>query len=468
MSNKFPNILFFGIDTLRRHHMCHYGYNRLTTPHISKYAQGGVTFDNCFSPHIPTSSGYANMLTGRDCFGTDVVALRHKGNLAEGVPVLAEILRQHGYTSTSVGFEHNVSAVGFDNYLHFAGWGPDHEDGRAHKAMNLNEVAIPEMDRLQATGKPWLLFLRHMDPHAPYLAPEPFQSMFLQGDYNDPKDKRMKTLFKFKPFGSFHKSWVPKGTTSPEYLVAQYDAAVAYMDTCIQQMLQKLNQMGLEEETIVIFTSDHGEHMYEHDCNFDHHGMYEGTLCIPLIIRWKGKLPEGKRYADYCQLKDIVPTLLDMADIKPFYKRKKLTFEGRSLLPLTKGEYRKPEPEFYITEATWMRKHGWRTPEWKLIVALEPDFHFKPEVELYNLITDPKELDNVADKNPEVVEMLKKRMQSFIEKREKETGRTNPMYTNLSWHGYGDDPFKTSQEAYDTLFIGGIEHAISLQEKKKR
>ena len=75
MSKKLPNLLFFGIDSLRRDHMSHYGYPRLTTPHISKYAEGGVTFEECFSPHIPTTPGYANMMTGRDCFGTDVVAL---------------------------------------------------------------------------------------------------------------------------------------------------------------------------------------------------------------------------------------------------------------------------------------------------------------------------------------------------------------------------------------------------------
>jgi hypothetical protein len=88
-------------------------------------------------------------------------------------------------------------------------------------------------------------------------------------------------------------------------------------------------------------------------------------------------------------------------------------------------------------------------------------------VELYNLVTDPKESDNVAESNPEIVEALKKRMYAFIEKREKETGRANPMYTNLYWHDHGCGPFKTSQQAYDTLYIGGIEQAIKLQEKKR-
>ena len=61
------------------------------------------------------------------------------------------------------------------------------------------------------------------------------------------------------------------------------------------------------------------------------------------------------------------------------------------------------ESEFYITECTWMRKHGWRTPQWKLIVALEPDFHFKPAVELYNLVEDPDENNNLAESEPDVV-----------------------------------------------------------------
>ncbi|MBQ3222013.1 MAG: sulfatase [Clostridia bacterium] len=454
--SKKPNLLFFGIDSLRRDHMSHYGYSRNTTPHMAAYAKQGITFEHMFSAHIPTTPGYASMLTGRDCFGTDVVALAQK-EIIEGVPVLAEILRDQGYNTTCVGFEGNAAGRGYDKYISFPGWGPDHDDGRAHKAQNLNDVVLPELDRLAADDKPFFLFMRHMDPHSPYLPPVPFQDMFFQGDAFDPEDKRMQKVYDFKPFGDYIGSWVPKGCTNPDYVIAQYDAAVAYMDTCIQQVIEKMKALGIEEDTIVVFVSDHGETLYDHDCYFDHHGMYDPTLVVPFMIVWKNHLPEGVRIGDYCQLKDVTPTLLDVMGIET-----DLSMEGVSLMKCVRGEERAEEQEFYITECTWMRKHGWRTPEWKLIVSLEPDFHFKPMVELYNLIEDPEEYNNLAEPRPEIVEMLKARMEAWIAKRTGETGREAPIMNNFLMN---DRPFTSSQEAYESKYIGGIEDAVKLQKK---
>jgi len=371
--------------------------------------------------------------------------------------MLSEILKEHGYETTCVGFRGNASGRGYDNYIDFPGWGPDSPDGRAHKAEALNEVAIPELERLAKGDKPFYLFLRHMDPHSPYLPPAPFMNMFFQGDPCDPADDRMQKVYDFKPFGDYIKSWVPEGCTNPDYVIAQYDSAIAYMDSCIQVILEKLKTLGIEDDTIVVFASDHGETLYDHDCFFDHHGMYDCTLVVPLIIRWKNHLPEGVRIADYCQLKDVTPTLLDIMGIDNGVK-----FDGRSLMPLVRGEEREPESEMYITECTWMRKHGWRTPEWKLMVALEPDFHFKPEIELYNLVKDPEENHNVAEENPDIVACLKGRMDAFIKKREEETGRPAPIYTNFL---RPEGPFKTSQEAYEGKYIGGIADAVKLQKK---
>ena len=102
---KKPNILLIAIDSIRADHMSCYGYGLNTTPHIDRFAEGGTLFENTFSPHIPTTPAYASMLTGRDCFGTQVVALRHQGPLRAEAPTAAEIFRGYGYNTTSVGFK---------------------------------------------------------------------------------------------------------------------------------------------------------------------------------------------------------------------------------------------------------------------------------------------------------------------------------------------------------------------------
>ena len=256
-------------------------------------------------------------------------------------------------------------------------------------------MALPELKRLAGGKKPFFLFLRHMDPHSPYLPPRPFERIFYDGNEFDKRNHSLDPVMKFKPFCDFFASWFPPGCTDKDYIIAQYDGALAYMDACIANIFATLKTLGLEEDTLVVIDSDHGETLYDHDCFFDHHGLYDCTLHIPLVFVLPGKVPAGQRFADYCQMKDIMPTILDlMGDQDADQVRRPQP--GRRCW---RASARAPEPEFYITECTWMRKHGWRTPEWKLIHALEPDFHFKPEVELYNLIADPQENQNLAERS---------------------------------------------------------------------
>ncbi len=462
MAKRKRNLILFGIDSLWADRMSCYGYDRLTTPNIDRLASQGVLFENTYSAHIPTTSAYASMLTGMDCFSTEVVALRHQGGLTKKVKTLPEILRKEGYNTTCVGFTGNPSSRGFNRYDNYAAGG-SWDQRPLRKAELRNDIPIPEMERLSRSKKPFCLFLRHMDPHAPYLPPAPYDTMFYGGGPCAKGNKSMDPGKAFKPFRDFHLSWMPPGITDTEYVNAQYDGEVAYMDACIQVILTKLEALGLAADTIVALNGDHGETLDEHDCYYDHHGLYECTLHVPLILRLPGVLPEGVRVSGYNQHKDLVPTLLQLMGIKPGIK-----LDGHSLMPMIKGQRASHESGIYITEATWMRKHGWRTPEWKLIVALEPDFHFKPEVELYNLIEDPGETKNLANKEKGIVATLRKQMEDWIAKREKETGNTNPMYTNGDWHGIqGHGPFKSSQEAYDSVHIGSAERAKQLQEGKK-
>ncbi len=457
--NRRPNILLVAVDSLRRDRMSCYGYHRLTTPHIDRFAEEATVYEETISAHIPTTSAYASMLTGRDCFGTEVVALRHRGGLTKKVKTLPEILRKEGFNTSCIGFTGNPSSRGFSRYLEYDAWG-SWEKRPLTKAQNLNDLFHPELKRLNRSSKPWFMMLRHMDPHAPYMPPPPFDRMFYQGNECDRKNKPMKPVKDFKPFRDFHLSWLPPGITDRHFVDAQYDGEIAYMDSCIAAIFDDLESHGILEDTIVILNGDHGETLYEHECWYDHHGLYEPTLVVPLMIRYPPKLPTGVTINGLNQHKDLVPTILELAGIKTDLK-----FDGGSLVRLVEGRSASFESEIYITECTWMRKHGWRTPEWKLIVALEPDFHFKPPVELYNLIQDPLELDNRARKEPGIVEHLNSRMDVHIRRREKETGTRNPIFEQPHWHGYKDAKpyFESSDEAYNTFYIGDASTAKRLQ-----
>jgi len=450
---KHPNLLLIALDSLRADHMSLYGYHRLTTPHIDRFGAEGTVFEAAFSPHIPTTPAFAGMLTGRDCFGTGIVSLRHKGPMAAGVPTLANLLRAEGYETACVGFKPAEPGVpGFDRYLDYVAWGT-WASGRCRKAENLADVALPELRRLAGCRKPFFMLLRYMDPHAPYLPPAPFERMFYGGDECDPSNKSMQPVYAFRPMRDFQTSWMPPGLTDKDYVIAQYDGAVAYMDACIRALLTEASALGLDENTLIVLTADHGETLYEHDCHFDHHGLYECTLRVPLIFRMAGTLPAGRRVGGTALLQDVAPTVLDLLGVEA-----QTPLDGRSLADAACGGQAVPRSGVYVTEATWMRKHGWRTAEWKLIHALEPDFHFKPEVELYNLIEDPEENVNLAAARPDVVELLEGRMNAWIAMREEESGRRNPMFTETRWHGCPgvDGPFTSSQQAYETLHIGPV------------
>ncbi len=169
--------------------------------------------------------------------------------------------------------------------------------------------------------------------------------------------------------------------------------------------------------------------------------------------------PIGNRHADcYREMEGA-----ELAGIKS-----KVKFDGESLMRLVRGKKKTLGDALYITECTWMRKHGLRTPRWKLIVALEPDFHFKPPVELYDLKRDPDENTDLAEAKPDVVAKLRKQMEAHIAKRTKATGLDNPMYHQDGWHGHeGIGYFESSRQAYDTLHIGDAGAARRLQAGNK-
>ena len=462
-SSAKPNIVVLGIDSLRADHLSCYGYDRLTSPHLDRFASQGVLFENTFSPHIPTTSAYCMMLTGMDIFTSQLVAHRPKGPLRPEVKTLPEILREHGYNTVSVGFSGRASSRGFDEYLNFTQMG-SWSQGRVPKAQRLNELALPALDRLVAADRPFFLFLRHMEPHSPYLPPQPFERIFYHGNECDAVNRSMDPVLAFEPFKHTLIDMLPPGISDRKYVNAQYDGAIAYLDASIQSIFTALESHGLFDETIVAINGDHGEELDEHGYWYDHHGLYDNILHVPLMMRYPPKLPSGTRVAGYNQHKDLVPTILELAEIDAG-----IDFDGRSLLPMIEGEVPSHASEFYITECAWMRKHGWRTPQWKLIRALEPDFHFMPPVELYNLIEDPEESCNLAEELPEVVAALTARLDEWVSKREAEAGLPNPIHHQPGWHAIeGIDYFTSSQQAYDNLRIGRPSQEALQRERRQK
>lgn len=422
MTKDEMNLVVFGIDSLRADHMSCYGYHRLTTPHIDRVATEGVLFENAYSPYIPTTPGYTTMLTGMDVMTHQKVSLSPKGPIDPEIQLLPEILHRKGYVSACVGFDPSFYR-GFDKYDNYEAW-LSWESAPGHKAEFLNQKALPLLNWM-AKEQPFFLFLRHMDPHAPYLPPPPFPRLFYEGDWKDPSKHSIDPVFAFKPFADFFRSWMPAGITDIDYVVALYDASLAYMDTCIQHILTRLEELDLMDETLVVFTADHGETLTEHECYFDHHGLYECTIHVPLIYRCPNKLPRGRRAKAFVLQQDLTPTILELLGYSEISRELKM--DGKSSLPLIHNRNVSNHSEFYITECTWMRKRGWRTAEWKLIEALEPDFHNKPPLELYNLIDDPLENQNLAETEPEMVDTLKGRMTSWIERRMSETRKQDPI-----------------------------------------
>ena len=174
----------------------------------------------------------------------------------------------------------------------------------------------------------------------------------------------------------------------------------------------------VQDETLVILTADHGEILNEQLGYYDHHGLYEGNVHVPLIMSWPGKLPRGRRVPGFVQNLDLAPTILDLAGVLD-----RDSMEGLSLVPTIFGIRDANYEELYFSEATWEVKRAIRTARWKLIDSIEPDPHGRPMQELFDLEADPGEQHNIAEEHPDQVRLLAGRLHSWVERRLAETGR---------------------------------------------
>ncbi len=415
------NILLIAIDTLRADHLSCYGHFRLTSPHIDALAARGVRFAQHISPHIPTHPGYTTIFTGRDAFAHQIVAQGGKIELSDTIRTLPEILQKAGYFTAAADNLGRWFQRGFDLY---EGYQWEQEPTKPwRKAEAVNATAQRVLKNCMEQDKPWLCFLHYWDPHTPYLPPPPFDRMFYSGDEKSPAhSSAYEMMHNYPAFMYYFQEWMP-GLTDIEFPKAQYDAEIAYVDTALQHIFSFLAYSRANEDTLMIITADHGEELDEHQMYFDHHGLYETNLHVPLIM-WHPEYFQGGCVRDeLTSHMDLAPTILELIGRRDLAEEEHM--QGRSLLqPLPPEDER--EGGFYITECAWMKKRGFRTPRYKYIESLYDELHKRPPFELYDLQADPQEQHNLAEAEPQLLAYFQQRMQAFLEKRAAETGLPDP------------------------------------------
>ena len=218
----------------------------------------------------------------------------------------------------------------------------------------------------------------------------------------------------------------PQPLRDAEYIVAMYDGEIRYADDGAGELLDALERSGVADDTLVVVFSDHGENMYRHDVFFDHHGLYEGALHCPLIVRWPGRAPAGKRVPHLVQHVDLAPTILSACGVDA-----PAAMEGISALPLATGESQAPLHRRLIAmECSWQAKWALRSDDYKFILSREQgrDLHGKPPRELYHLPTDPCELVNLAGERPQVAAALETELEEWIARMMEKNGlRQDPL-----------------------------------------
>jgi arylsulfatase A-like enzyme len=272
--------------------------------------------------------------------------------------------------------------------------------------------------------EPFFLFLHYWDPHYPFTPPPGYRQLFYNG--KNPVDPDIHVLDKWwdYPFGSIARdTWLrtPDGPiTDPEYVTALYDQEIRYLDDHLPKLLGTLDALGLTENTLVILVADHGESMTEHGIFYEHHGLYDCVLHIPMIARLPGRIKEGVRLNQTLVMEDLAPTILEAAGLSVPKE-----MDGRSFWPLLTGESRDGGHDRVVSlESSWQSKWSLRTKGYKFILSRVPDFYGNPLRELYNLSHDPQEEVNIAEKEPQIVHELENELEGWIADRLKAQGQT--------------------------------------------
>lgn len=400
-SEERPNIVLFHCHDLGQHLGC-YGVPTVNTPAVDEFARQGVRFGMSFCTAPSCSPSRASLFTGRYPHNNGVMGLCHANfawDLKPGEKHLASLLRGAGYATSAVGVIHETRRPatdwGYERYL---------PPNRAAVAV---DKAIEELERLRGQRQPFYLFVGVVEPHRLPIPREPGQPPNDQG-FPGPG---------LEPDDSL-------GVWVPPYLVdthpcrkelAGLQGAIRHMDTQFGRLLEALERMGLTNNTLVIFTTDHGIAMPRAKCS-----LYEPGVNIAFILRyparpgWHGGIVRNEMVSNI----DVLPTIAELVG-----GRIPRGVQGASLVPLLDGR----SSDWRSTIFTEMTYHDYydprravRTATHKLIAnfttapafmdpsqqwrprsdTVTPPNHavaYHPHLELYDLRSDPWEQKDLAD-----------------------------------------------------------------------
>ena len=424
---KRPNIIFLMIDTLRADRVGRYGHPGKLTPTMDALAAEGVWFEHCQSaapwtlpsiaslftsyyPSVHKATDYKKVENARKEGGDEVVSM-----LSKDFDTLAEALASNGYQTAAV----SLNPFILDRFGFGQGFGHYYEGAPENGAVgaDANRTAFEWLDKERDASKPFFLYLHFMDCHGPYDAPAKYVDPLMEAMEASPTKTaltaRQRQFLPDYPVQHYLRRKPPVGSDPSrysrlqgyrEYWIAGYEAGVHEQDDYLADLIAGLKQRGVWDDAYVILVADHGEAFGEHDY-WDHGlGLHEHQLSVPLILRWPGVLPEGRKIAGVARTIDIMPTILEQLRIKFSFG------QGASLVgAVASGQVNAANVVYSESaKAPGMRQDAILSGNWKLIRSQRPaEGQVEQElVHLSDLSADPGERNELSKSKPEVVKSL--------------------------------------------------------------
>ena len=389
--HRNTNVILISIDTLRADHVSCYGYDRDTTPNVDALAADSVLFEQAITPAPWTLPAHASLFTGLLPSQHGVQNFYQK--LSDEALTLGEVLRARSFLTLGVAsFEYLFPdyglVQGYDEYFF-------RYPLRAEKIV---EKALDMLDR--HCGKRFFMFLHFFDPHDPYDPPAPYNTMFCPFGEKGCLKKEHKS-----PIKAFLGERRRPTENDIEAAIALYDGEVRFVDEQLSFLFERLKELDLWDNTMIVVTSDHGEEFWDHGSLSHGFRLYEEQIRVPLVVKLPHSRNAGTRVERQVGLIDVAPTILAELAIEG-----EVDGPGRSLFSRPNLELAKEH--YYVSEtvAHGVKRLCLRT---NILKYITPNcYNYKglsyrsPEL-LYDLQNDSHETENLIAPEAELVALLR-------------------------------------------------------------